>query len=482
MSIKHLVSLCGLLFCSGVFAQVLPNSVVDQLDRQLIENAERYAVVSQAVNIFKNDQLIYQGIHGSAHVPLAVPAKTSHIYPAFSLAKLFTSVVLMQQVEKGRIDLDRSIVEYLPKLPKSWRDVTVRHCLNHSSGLPEYFSPELLKQGFLSDFSAVIADLKDQPMQFATGASNRYNNTNFLVLGAILEQQTGQSLLSLLDKSIIKPLLLKNTGYSSAGQLVSGMVASYWGDNGGWRTDAGIKWPEYSYAHVGLYSTLDDLATFMKAVTNGDLLTAKTVKKMWRPIKLNNGQAGEYAAGWQFGAGKGFFSVGHEGGDRVRLRHYVFTDDSYTVVYLTNGNGRNVWTSLLVEGLMAIIAPSQFSLAVTNAKMIDLVMANASEAQLDKSFAKLSQQAAVIKYRPQRMVMMLGYAMYYGAGIDKALPFFALNTRQFPQSPNAWQRLASHLEEKGDTEQAIKAYQKALALDGNMSFSAQRLQILNPSR
>ena len=104
------------------------------LDAQLLKNSERYGIVGQSILLLKNGKPIYKGRQGFANIELAVPVADNHMYPAYSVAKLFTSVLMMQMVEGGRVALKHSIRNYLPYLPERWQDITIEHTLNHTVG------------------------------------------------------------------------------------------------------------------------------------------------------------------------------------------------------------------------------------------------------------------------------------------------------------------------------------------------------------
>ena len=122
------------------------------------------------------------------------------------------SVLMMQQVEKGSVDLKNSIRTYLPYLSKQWQSVTIEHLLSHTSGIPRYFDIAMKKGIFLPTKKAVFLSLIDVPEHFEIGTKNSYNNTNFLLLSAILEAKTGKSYQALVAEEIINPLGLKIQG------------------------------------------------------------------------------------------------------------------------------------------------------------------------------------------------------------------------------------------------------------------------------
>ena len=463
---KYLILLAYFLFAYATAAEVLPQHIINKLDAQLEINKQRYGVVSQSVLIQKNGQIIYQGLNGNANIELQVPIQAASLYPTYSIAKLFASVLLMQQVEKGNIDLDLSIGHYLPHLPKQWQDITVRHCLNHTSGLPEYLSMEVIKQGFLKDKNGVFNALANQPFQFETGSKYNYNNTNYLIISSIIEKQMANNYLAVVNEKIIQPLGLSNTTYASALKVQPNMVTSYRGNNGVRTIDRGVDWPEYTFAHSGLYSTTQDMATFINAITQGKLLKPKTLTAMWQPMKLKNKTLSKYASGWEYSHNDNFIEVGHDGGDRVRLQHYFNeqSKDRYTLVYLTNGNSRNTWTALLGDSVMAIVSPKEFPLSHINMSLINAAYTKATPDELDRMAENLTKAPSTIRSGTDNVIVWAGWSLFTSAGGDIALPLFELNRRLHPKSAHSWGSLAYVYRATGDDKAALDNYKKALSL------------------
>ncbi|WDE13675.1 serine hydrolase domain-containing protein [Thalassomonas haliotis] len=112
------------LFSSQAKEQISP-TIRGKLDLQLIKNSRRYGIAGQSVLLLKNNQVIYQGLQGFANLELAVPVVEEHIFSAYSVTKLFTSVLMMQLVEQGSVDVKKSIRHYLPYLPQHWQSTLV---------------------------------------------------------------------------------------------------------------------------------------------------------------------------------------------------------------------------------------------------------------------------------------------------------------------------------------------------------------------
>lgn len=451
-----------------------------KLDQQLILNTERYGVVGQSVQILKNNKLIYNGKYGFANIELSVPIADKHIYPGYSVTKLFTSVLVMHFAEKGILDVKKTIRFYLPYLPKHWQQVTVEHALNHTSGIPRYFDIAMTKNRFLPTKKEVFLSLANEPQHFEMGTQNIYNNTNFLILSAILEAKTGQTYQTLVQDIIIKPLALENTGHASAKTVMTNMVSSYQGMDGILRKNIDIDWPEYTYAHSGLYTTAKDLTAFMTALVSGKLVKQDTLTKLQQPMKLLDGQQGGYAFGFEYKNKDGYHQIGHDGGNRVKIRHYFKGEpnqDSYTIAYLTNGNAHNVWTDILADSLMSIIAPEQFKLAHLSQQFISFVLSQETK-KLNVLYEQLEQafngEQSAIEY----FIWYNAYGVRYGSGLSASLPAFEFLTLKFADSEKAWSSLAQIWQAIGNKEKAIKYYQVALKINPNADNIIEQIGLL----
>jgi len=423
----------------ALFAGNVPAAPLDRaLEQKMAANAQRYVIASQAVLVMRNGELIFRNIAG---------ARRDDLFPVYSVSKLLASMLVMQLVEAGQLDLDQPAGAHLPGLPQRWQQIPLRHFLNHSSGLPEYFSPgNLAGTTFAPTMQAVFAALADQPLQFEPGSAVRYTQTNFLVLAALLEARYGQPYTQIANDRIINKLGLKNTYLGLANASRRGMVRSYTGKNGRLQADPAVSWPEYANVHAELFTTVDDLATFLQAVAGGELVGKETLRKLWQAQKLAYGQDGLFAAGWELGRSGGYRFVGHDGGAKVRVR-LLWPEpdggDSYTIIYLTNGSAHNVWSRTLVESLMAAIDPARFPMEAISEQLIDYASRPpASPAQAQDLLRQLQTVAARAGAALERRINETGYAMLETRGGGAAIKVFELNTRLFPQSHNARDSLA----------------------------------------
>jgi D-alanyl-D-alanine carboxypeptidase len=140
------------------------------IDRQLALNAQRYGIAGQAVLILHDGKTVYRGSQGLADREARESVHPDDIFPVFSVSKLFASVLLMQMVELGQLDLQETVGHYLPDLPASWRTIKVDEVLNHVSGLPEYFDGSRTPIVLPGTMEAAFAALADRPLRMAIAA------------------------------------------------------------------------------------------------------------------------------------------------------------------------------------------------------------------------------------------------------------------------------------------------------------------------
>lgn len=328
---------------------------------QLAANERLHGVVGQAVLVVHDDQVLFRGVHGIADLATHRTVQADDVFPVFSVAKLFTSTLVMQLIERGEVDPAQPISRYVADLPERWRAITVQQLLDHVSGVPDYFEVGRTT-AFPPTAKAMFASLADRDLVFAPGTQVRYTQTNYVILGQLLEAHYHEPYRQIATERILEPLGLHNT-YFGRGSVPAGkLVRNYHGVDGAATPDTIYPWPEYSYVHVELFTTMDDLGAFFSAVRKGRLVKPETLQKMWHPYRLVGGGSSYWGGGWEVETRGGERRVGHDGGEVVRAM-LVFTDSlargTYTYIYLTNGSASNVWTRTLIESLMPVATKAE---------------------------------------------------------------------------------------------------------------------------
>lgn len=215
-------------------------------------------------------------------------------FPIASITKPFTATLVMKLQQQGRLDIGKSVCAYFDPCPPHWRPITLRHLLMHTSGIPDYarqpdFPSRMHEPRTLTQ---LIGEFRDRPLEFAPGARYGYSNSSYVVLGAILEKASGRSYAQLLREMIFTPLGMRESGVDANGPGKPKLAIGYRPDGAG-NERADELDPSWLYAAGGIYSTVEDLLKWDRALISGSLLPQETLEQMWSP------EHGVYGFGWQ---------------------------------------------------------------------------------------------------------------------------------------------------------------------------------------
>ncbi|HWD00387.1 MAG TPA: serine hydrolase domain-containing protein [Candidatus Sulfopaludibacter sp.] len=227
-----------------------------------------------------------------------------------SITKQFTSALILQLVEQGKIKLDDSVRKYYPAAPDAWQPVTIHDLLSHQSGIPSY--TEL--PGFFEKLAGtartpleIIQLTEKMPLEFDPGTQYKYDNTGYIVLGYIIEKVTGKSYEQQLHQAILDPLGMHDTGFDHYTAILHHRAEGYEYDGGTLRRAPFLDM-SLPYAAGSLYSTVDDLLKWDQALYGTQVLSAASKEKMWTPNRS------DYGYGWQITTRFGEHAVEHGGG------------------------------------------------------------------------------------------------------------------------------------------------------------------------
>jgi len=217
---------------------------------------------------------LYRDATTKAAVAERVRATTGTLYDLASVSKLFTSVVVVQLLEWGCVELEAPVASYLPEFAASGKQaVTVRQLLTHTSGLVAVL-PLWSSHG---DATARLRAVMDQPLDHPPGAVYLYSDLNLITLGVLVERVTGLTLDQVVHDRVTAPLGMSATGYNPLGRLATrnqvaateyqaaparGMVWGEVHDENAWSL-GGVA------GHAGVFSTVDDLAVLCQMLLNG---------------------------------------------------------------------------------------------------------------------------------------------------------------------------------------------------------------------
>jgi D-alanyl-D-alanine carboxypeptidase len=235
-------------------------------------------------------QVVWAGVSGVTEVRSRHSVSNRTLFVVASTTKTVTAAMIMQQVQAGRLSLDAPVARFYPKLPNASR-ITVRMLLNMTSGLPEYLDSPRISSIIAKDpehqwtRDEVLADLGSP--QFAPGTQFKYTDTNYIVLGGILEQVTGRSVESDFSRRIAKPAGMSSSSFTPTRGGTRRMAHPYARSAGGtlsdlWIHGHGLSDDNWSpvWTDGGLASNAADLARFGDALMGGKLVRPATASEM----------------------------------------------------------------------------------------------------------------------------------------------------------------------------------------------------------
>jgi CubicO group peptidase (beta-lactamase class C family) len=294
---------------------------------------------------------VYAKGYGYANREEKAPTDATTIFRIASLTKQFTAAAIMQLVEQGKVGLDDPLTTYYPEARAAWDDVTVRHLLTHTSGIPdpEDLPATTIDTGLRFPDSAeeLVASLKDTPLTFEPGTQFQYGNAGYGLLSGIIEQVSGWTTEKYFQVHLFEPLDLDST---------FNCLEHFEGVAQGYRIVGQDLLPTMSYnpsrllGGTGLCSTVGDLVRWQQALATGQVVSVDSYQEMITPTRLASGEVVPYG----FGLVVDERAVAHGGGTggfRSLLAH--FPEGDLTIVLLAN---TDLPASGSLETLAAVIA------------------------------------------------------------------------------------------------------------------------------
>ena len=291
-----------------------------------------------AIIVRKDGETIFRKGYGLADLELGVPIEPDMVFRLGSITKQFTAVSILMLAQEGKLGLQDEITKFLPDYPTQGRKITVEHLLTHTSGIQSYTDMAEWLPLWRKDFSVkeLIDLFKDKPMQFEPGERWAYNNSGYILLGAIIEKVSGESYEHFVDGHIFKPLGMKSSTYGSTERVIPRRVPGYQMGKGGFVNAPYLSMTQ-PYAAGSLLSTVDDLAVWSDAVFSGQLVKKEWLDKAFTPYKLKNGESSGYGYGWMAADFSGHRSIEHGGGiNGFTTYEMTFPEDRIFLAILTN--------------------------------------------------------------------------------------------------------------------------------------------------
>lgn len=357
---------------SGAFTRGdVAGRIYDAHFQTLLDDAVSGGLPGVSLRI-NGDGVDFQGAAGLADIQAGEAFTPDHAMFVASLGKTFTATVALQLCEEGWLDLDAPVSYWLPvaisrRIPASEK-ITLRHLLNHTSGLFDYMNDARnWRADFARDphrewgYSDILAYLYDRPLHFRPGTRFDYSNSNYILLGLIIERVTGRPLHALMRERILDPLGLRHTFNARETGEKEKRVHGYFKDRG--RVIDTYPWySHYGLANSGMHSTPGDLALFIRALFSSDSLLSESTRSEMTRVPASAYPASKYGMGIYIlhnprGAGLHWYM--HDGIDPgYRADMMYIPDVDLSIVLFTNtGMGRadSIYEDLLEDVVQAVL-------------------------------------------------------------------------------------------------------------------------------
>jgi CubicO group peptidase (beta-lactamase class C family) len=326
--------------------QQLFNPLAYRIDQYLQIEADKS--FSGAVLVAQKGIIIIQKGYGLANREWDIQNTIHTKFAIGSISKSFTAMAVMILQERGQLNVQAPICEFISDCPSAWRSITLHHLLTHSSGIKEY--NELYNQSNSiiepcreykpKEFIDIFREL---PLEFEPGSAWKYSNSGYYLLGIVIEKVSSESYEDFIQKNILISLGMSESGYDQTNAIIKNRATGYsWN---GQDKDSDCLSESQKYSAYGLYSTVGDLYKWDQALYDYQLVTEQTLELIFTsyypiPPEFGRGYLGKdsgYGYGWAILQRYNRRVFEHAGGV-VGFTSVItrYPDDHVTIIILSN--------------------------------------------------------------------------------------------------------------------------------------------------
>jgi CubicO group peptidase (beta-lactamase class C family) len=350
------ITLFAFVFSAVAWAQVSP----DQIDG-IFSSLKSTTAPGAAVLVVRNGRPVFRRGYGVTDLRTLHPIDAKTNFRLASFTKQFTAACIMLLARDGKLQYDDHLTDFFPEFPAYGKSITVRNLLNHTSGLEDYGElmmkqyPDTPPEKVPQILDAGVLKLMEQQTsgKFAPGTQWEYSNSGYAVLAMIVEKVSGKSFGEFLNERIFVPLKMKTTlayenGKNEVPHRAYGHTKLGQSELGQSEKDAWQQTDQSPTSAVlgdgGIYSSLDDLAKWDRALRDHTLLTEAEMQPALTPVqptagpaKSEDGTAISYGFGWFLGPYQNHKRMSHDGGTiGFRTTIQRFPNDNLTIIVLAN--------------------------------------------------------------------------------------------------------------------------------------------------
>jgi CubicO group peptidase (beta-lactamase class C family) len=483
-------SLSVLILVVAFYTHLFGQTKEAEID-EVMQYAATRGYFNGSIAVLEKGKTIYCNSFGYTNLHTKKKNDNTTLYELASVTKQFTAMAIMMLQEKGKLSYSDSLRKYFPELPYS--GITIRHLLNHTSGMPDY----IREIGFLYWDAEKVYDNRDAvqelvkyklPVHFKPGEKFEYCNTGYMLLALIVEKVSSVSFENFITQHIFKPLDMKNSRlfprYDSSQQSMDKNIA--YGFVYDFQTNT-YELPEHIPAlrgvrsFGGLYgdgligSSINDMIKWELALATEKLVKKSTMQEAFTSGTLNNGQQTGYGFGWFLQLDPdGEFVAQHTGGwSGVRNAVVRWVDKDRILIVLRNSD---VDFAGIQPAVKNILNGKPFEMPKPSlAQALAMVSNQKDRAVLRATFEELKERGSIIK---EEEINILGYSLLETGSTPCAIEVLTINSELFPLSWNVFDSLGEVYLIAGNKVLAKQNFKKSLELNPQNDIAKKALKNL----
>jgi CubicO group peptidase (beta-lactamase class C family) len=319
-----------------------PQTKLDSIAAFVKSEMQTRGIPGLQLAIIRSGKIVLQASYGLANVEHSVPVTPQTLFSINSATKAFTGVAAMQLVEEGKLDLAQPVAKYLDDLPPAWQQIPVRRLLDHTSGLPDFVDVKNGGYRYGLPFDKAWIRIRQEPLEFVPGEKTSYNQTNYVLLGQLIERLSGVRFEQFVRERQFIPAGMTQATFGDSRDVTPNKAPTYAHSKqskGNFVKGKTLErtWEEFPELRstAGINTTAADLAKWLMALQTHRLLKKQSsLEALWAPQPLNNKTVGGWALGWTAKRNLSPRAVAGIGGSRSWF--YLYPDHDLAVVVLTN--------------------------------------------------------------------------------------------------------------------------------------------------
>ncbi len=444
--------------------------------------------------ILKDGEIVYQGAYGIGNIDPVDSLTLNSVFRIGSVSKQFTAMGIMILKDKGKLSYDQDIRDFIPELP--YEGITVRHLLNHVSGLPDYtrmmnmnWKPELKKNdpkkivSGNEDLIKIFAQEKPE-VYFKPKEKWEYSNTGYVLLASIVSRASGISFEQFLKEHIFNPAGMENTSvynyvYGKDSQMPKRVYGFKTELNGIDRVSKDYHYLNGIAGDGGIYSTISDLLKWDRVLYTEKLVSKSTLEEAFTPVTLNNGVVENYGFGWRITESpNGKKVVSHSGG-WVGFSSYIYREieENNCIVFLSN-NSTN-YLGGVINPLINMLHDLPYDMPKLSIReVIGKTIINDGIDAAVKQYKNLKDNESEFYDFKEKQLNFLGYQLLEMDLANEAVEVFRINKEEYPQSANTYDSYGDALLAIGDKTKALLNFKKAYELDSTLLETKKKISQL----